>query len=325
MSIIKTLAKSFSTTSFAHSSKCTKTFTKDIIIRNIDETQQTPLMVIVGWSNSKNKQVAKYSELYEKQGFTTISVSCKLYRFSMFYDSLFADDTKACIDAMTTQRDTNKDRKIFFQLFSTPGPAMYINIMNYYYQYIQGHFGTDRYKNENASDLLNVSGVIFDSPTVSSGNAEQFANGMKGNSENMVTDYIFDILGKMIYAYAVRNSKMHNYGPEFFRNIPVLIPQLMLFSKADKIAGHEAILEYIKQQKSIGADVQYRMWENSPHVLHYRHHREEYTQSVSSFLENCITSADVNAIPLSDSKIYSVLECPPDPAVGINFSEKEKM
>lgn len=313
MSRLRNLVRYFSSSSCVHAPKTTKTFNKDIIIRNIDETQQSPLMVIVGWSNSKNRQVAKYSELYEKMGYTTVSVSCQYamyqYRYAMFYDSLFADDTKACIDAFTTQRDVNKDRKVFFQLFSTPGPAMYVNIMNYYYQYIQGHFGTDSYQNEDTKDVANISGVVFDSPTVASGNAKQFANAMKGNSTNVVTDYMFDLLGKMMYAYAVKNSKMHNHGPEFFRNMPVLMPQLILFSKADRIAGYEAILEYIKQQRSVGADVSYRMWDDSPHVLHYREHAEEYSKLVDGFLQHCVADAS-NTVPLSESKLYSVLKSP---------------
>jgi len=326
MGVLKSALKSFSTTSSVLATKTTKTFNKDIVIRNIDESQQSPLMVIVGWSNSKNRQVAKYSELFEKQGFTTVSVSCQLYRFAMFYDTLFADDTQACIDAFTTQRNVNKERKVFFQLFSTPGPAMYVNIMNYYYQYIEGHFGTDRHQNKDKKDVANISGVVFDSPTVASGNAEQFSNGMKGNSTNMVTDYMFDVLGKMVYAYAVRNSKMHNHGPEFFRNMPVLIPQLVLFSKADRIAGYEEILQYIKQQKSAGADVQHKMWDDSPHVLHYRQHAEEYTQLVGTFLENCIAAAKVSAELKSESKIYSVMDSSADASdIGIVYPAKRKM
>jgi len=301
----QTLTKSFSTAAILFSqrqTKTTKNFRKDIVIRNIDEHQQSPLMVIVGWSNSNNKQVARYSELYEKQGLTTISMSCKMYRFAMFYDSLFADDTKACIDALESQRDVNKERKVFFKLFSTPGPAMYVNIMNYFYQYIQGHFGTDRYQIANVLDRPNISGIIWDSPTVASGNAAQFANGMKANSTNPVLNYMFDVLGKAVYAYAVRTSKMHTYGPEFLRNIPAVLPQLMLYSKADKIAGYRGIQAYIAQQIELGNSVDSHMWESSSHVVHYREHREEYERLVTEFLEKCCaTSCDVTSAAESES------------------------
>jgi len=324
LNVPKTLAKSFSSTQVFFTNKTTKIFRKDIVIRNIDETQRSPLMVLIGWSNSKNKQLAKYSELYEKQGLTTVSISCPLYRFAFFYDSLFAGDTKACIDALSSQRDINKDRKVIFQCFSTPGPAMYINIINYYYQYIQGHFGTDVYQNKNVEDVPNISGLILDSPTVACGDAQQFANGMKGNTKNMMSDLVFDLLGKIMFAYAVRTSKMYNYGPEFFRNIPVLIPQLMLFSKNDKIAGYEAILDYVKHQRSIGASVQSHMWEDSAHVLHYRNNPDEYRELVTSFIGDCVASTDLSALPLSESKIFSVLESE-ETERAMNFSQKEKL
>ena len=90
LNLPKTMVKSFSTGNIFFSlNSTTKHFRRDIIIRNIDSSQNTPLMVLIGWGNSKNKQMAKYSELYEKQGLTTISVSSQLYRSAMFFDSLF--------------------------------------------------------------------------------------------------------------------------------------------------------------------------------------------------------------------------------------------
>ena len=233
-----------------------------------------------------------------------MAVSCKLYR--MFYEPLISKDTKNCIDAFDTQRDVNRERRMFFQLFSAPGPAMYVNIMNYYYPHIQGLFGTDAYQNEDKNDVANIRGVVFDSPYLTSGNATQFGNGLKGNSTNIVTDTIFNWLGHVLYAYAVR-TRRYNHRLEFFRNIPVSIPQLILFSKADRIAGYQIILDYIKQQRNAGTDVEYRMWEDSAHLSHYRQYPEEYVDLVSNFLEQCL-AAEISDVSLSESEIFSVME-----------------
>ena len=286
--MLKSLLRCHSTTARVITKNTSKTFSKDIIIRNIDESQHTPLVVIVGWANSQYKQLAKYSELYEKQGFTTVSVSNKIYRFAMFYDTLFAEDTKDCIDALDTQRDINKDRNVFFQLFSGPGPCMYLNIMNYYHQYIQGHFGTDIYQNGDKNDVANIRGVVFDSPTADSGSASQFANAMIGSSRNVMKYVILRLIGEMIHSYAVKNSKMHHHGGEFLRNVPVSIPQLVLFSRADRVAGYKAVLDYIDHQRIGGRDVEYKMWGDSSHVAHYRQHPDEYSQLVIDFLQQCL-------------------------------------
>ena len=124
--------------------------------------------------------------------------------------------------------------------------------------------------NENESKP-NICGVIYDSATVESGNARQFSNGMKGNSVGVFSNYFFDVLGKLVYAYAVRTSKMHNYGPEFLRNVPLLLPQLFLSSENDKIASIESIRKFVNYQKDVGVPfLKSKVWENSDHVLHYR-------------------------------------------------------
>lgn len=265
-------------------------FNKEIEIRNVDDSQQSPLVVIIGWSNSKLRQIEKYSQIYEEMGCTVVSSSMQLYRFALFYDTLFANDTKNVIDAMTTQRNINLDRKVFFKLFSTPGPAMYINIMNYYFPYIEQHFGTlQEFSMDENESKPNICGVIYDSATVESGNARQFSNGMKGNSVGVFSNYFFDVLGKLVYAYAVRTSKMHNYGPEFLRNVPLLLPQLFLSSENDKIASIESIRKFVKYQKDVGVPfLKSKVWENSDHVLHYRKYPDEYRSLVNGFIKNCV-------------------------------------
>ena len=269
-------------------------FNKDILVKNVDESQQSPLVVIVGWSNSKLRQIEKYSQIYEDLGCTVISSSMQLYRFSLFYDTLFAKDTKNVIDAMTTQRNLNMNRKVFFKLFSTPGPAMYVNIMNYYFPYIEQHFGTlPEFSMEANETKPNICGVIYDSATVGSGNAHQFANGMRGNSVGVFSNLMFDVLGKLVYAYAVRTSKMHNYGPEFLRNVPILLPQLFLSSENDKIASIESIRNFVDYQKEIGVPfLKSKVWERSGHVLHYRNHPDEYQNLVNGFIDDCIKLSD---------------------------------
>ena len=278
----------------ALSNNCVVKFNKDILIKNVDESQQSPLVVIVGWSNSKLRQIEKYSQLYEDLGCTVVASSMQLYRFSLFYDTLFAKDTKNVIDAMSTQRSLNTDRKVFFKLFSTPGPAMYVNIMNYYFPYIEQHFGTLPGSSMSEQESKpNICGVIYDSATVESGNARQFSNGMRGNSVGVFSNLLFDVLGKLVYAYAVRTSKMHNYGPEFLRNIPVASPQLFLSSEDDKIASIESIQKFVEFQKEIGLPLlKSKVWENSEHVLHYRNYPDEYRNLVSSFIEDCIKLSD---------------------------------
>ncbi|XP_066932532.1 transmembrane protein 53-B-like [Clytia hemisphaerica] len=280
-------------------------YNKEIVIKNVDESQESPLVVIIGWSNSNLRQIEKYSQIYEDLGCTVVSSSMQLYRFSMFYDTLFAQDTQNVINAMTTQRNFNTSRKVFFKLFSTPGPAMYVNIMNYYFPYIEQHFGTvPKFQLSEDETKPNICGVIYDSATVESGNAHQFANGMRGNSTGALSNMVFNVLGKMVYAYAVRTSKMHNYGPEFLRNIPVMLPQMFLSSENDKIASIESVRNFVEHQKEMGVPLlKSKVWENSDHVLHYRKYPEEYKALVDGFMKECLDLSQVQTTEKKESVV----------------------
>ena len=256
--------------------KC-KEYSKDVVIRNIDGKQQSPLVLIIGWANCRQKQVARYSEIYEKQGCTTISVSsCQLYRCVLFYESLFVDDTKIVIDAMKSQLDVCCNRPVFLQSFSIIGLYMYINILHYYYQIAKDHGQLFAKLQKSKVEIIpNIRGFVYDSPVIEPVTVKGFADTLSVGVTNTTVLSMIGRFTDMVFPYLIQNGT-YEVCSNLLKRAPILLPQLYLYSKVDHIAPYKDIVEFIEYQKSIGADVKSKMWEDSYHVGHFRKYPKEY-------------------------------------------------
>ena len=272
--------------------KC-KEYSKDVVIRNIDGKQQSPLVLIIGWANCRQKQIARYSELYEKQGCTTISVSsCQLYKFALFYDSLFVDDTKIVIDAMKSQLDVSCNRPIFLQLFSMIGPYIYLNILHYYYQVGKDQFQLAKLQKSKEEIIPNIRGVVYDSPAIEPTTVTMLSDALNVGVTNTTLLSMIERFSDVVFPYIIHNHGMHGVCSKLLKRAPILLPQLYLYSNVDHIAPYKDIDEFIKYQKSVGADVKSKMWDDSDHVAHFRKYPKEYENLVISFINECMLTND---------------------------------
>ena len=75
---------------------------------------------------------------------------------------------------------------------------------------------------------------------------------------------------------------------EYMAVEPVRWPYLYLYSKVDKLVSFKYIEKIISIRKSLGADVQSICWDDSPHVQHFKHHRETYILRCHEFITYCL-------------------------------------
>ena len=69
------------------------------------------------------------------------------------------------------------------------------------------------------------------------------------------------------------------------KNIPIQLPQLILYSRMDPISSYKVTNNYISHQHSKGGEVHGHMLEDSKHVLHFNKHPKEYLDLTYSFLK----------------------------------------
>lgn len=114
---------------------------------------------------------------------------------------------------------------------------------------------------------------------------------------NFIISYIVTFLFMLfVLAKNVFNEVRRLVGKEdksdFFTAIledPNRCPQLFLYSKGDDIVKYEGVESYIAKRKSVGVNVTQQCWDDSPHVQHFRHHREAYITSCTLFIDECLS------------------------------------
>ena len=262
-----------------------KSYNKHVVAPNINQREESPLVVIVGWTNSTSRHIAKYSEIYENAGCTTISVTVPFHRNMLFYRPLFEHDINVCIDALESNIGVNRNRSVFFHLFSGPGPMMFVNIMNYYYPFIEQSQGLSTFKRKKKEIIPNFGGVVFDSPFTEALNAKHLSEYFKTVPvTKALSQPTINTLAQLLCLYINYRYPMQRNLSELLKNLPNQLPQLILYSRMDPISSYKVINNYISHQRSKGGEVHGHMWEDSQHVLHLKKYPKEYLDLSYSFL-----------------------------------------
>jgi len=66
--------------------------------------------------------------------------------------------------------------------------------------------------------------------------------------------------------------------------MPTNIPQLYIYSTADKLISANAVESFISRQKANGVKVTAKRFTDTPHVQHYLRKEVEYKQALQSFV-----------------------------------------
>lgn len=240
----------------------------------------TPVVLLFGWANSKDKHLAKYSKIYEEKGMITI-------RYCIPNQYFFWEPSKAPVVSRKIASlvcELNLDRHpIIVHTFSNGGSIVYLNISKAL---------------ETTPKPLNIKGVIFDSApgnrrligyfwVLSDLYREQILQKpiafliTVGVSIFMACENIYNLVDKKGIEKYLDVTKYLN--SEKYR-----WPQHCIYSKKDQIVYAPDVDEFIARRKKLGIEVTSLCFQDSPHVSHYMYHKEEYTKSVLEFIDNCL-------------------------------------
>lgn len=239
----------------------------------------SPVVVILGWNNSQEKYLKKYSEIFEAKNFDSICVPAKTF------DTFFRSGTKVkqiSLHILDLLLELNcQKRPVFLYAFSNGGCAMFCHMME-----------ALSYPSQQFYRAVPVVGTIFDSCPINPD-----INSLKATIES-VTDTVKNPVLKSVAWCALRvcippviyfNSSVKRYMSAL-RESPLQCPQLLLYSKADKYAPYQDIESYAQARKDKGVIIIAKCWESSDHVNHYREHANEYVDVVNSFVGQCLAT-----------------------------------
>ena len=248
---------------------------KRILVRNEDELQQQPLVIILGWSDRKMKTLKSYSAMMERKNCTTMCVATSLWDNTMRYNTKCRTQAIDAKNEMKHLLAKNKNRPVIFYNFCG-GLFVYSHIM--------------MEMNSNTFPGRNVCGTILDSCPFFPGYdtipmfKTAFTSSRNNNTVNRLLGRMLEFYGYIVY----KTSSTEDDFRHAVENVQVTSPQLFLFAKNDEITSYKRVIDFMKLRKKKGVDVSYKLWDESKHVMHVKYHKEEYKKTLYNFTENCL-------------------------------------
>lgn len=244
---------------------------------DVSEQERKPVVVLLGWNDSKDKHLQKYSDIFTKRNYGTVRVTARSF------NTFFRPGTKVkqighnvlkVLDEMH-----GKERPVFLYSFSNGGCAMFFHIMEALTAPESEYFGQ-----------FNVVGSIFDSCPINTDmdSVKIVQQSVTENISNPVARGVVWYGLRMFVPLIILYNPTTKYFMKSMKQSSLMCNQLVLYSKADGFAPYVDIDDFIKVRRSLGVHVVAQCWETSRHVNHYREHPEEYLKLVNDFVHDCL-------------------------------------
>ena len=248
----------------------------------IGKTQQIPLVLVLGWAGSNDKNVFKYAQIYEKLGYHTIRIAPST-RLSVFQPHLHKEYAIKLLDLIKSKPNLN-DSPIVVHTFSNAG--------TFFYRYVSEILNEEN----NPYEYLkkNVKTVIYDSGPGLTNNILQLihttARLVESSVKSKILAYFITIAGILIFA--IRRVFTFSRESFFHKNINALkndqfeIPILAFFSKADEMVEYTQTIDFFNQRQKLVPNLKIEtvLFDDSAHCMHYAKHRDVYLSKIKQHL-----------------------------------------
>ena len=261
------------TARYTHS--VTQHISKKIKLLKLDDEKDIakPLCVILGWGGSRHKNLERYGEVFNSRGYNTITVTPSLADILLFPETKGKKISKQVLE--TIKQEFSGRSSVFLQ-FSNAGCGLYQFIYQELYD------ANSPYHNQ-----IKINGSIFDSCPIIP-NKESIVLAQKAFTMNIKSAIVRNVLWYSI-GFAVPfvvwlNSTINTFF-ESLRDSPISTPQLFMYSKSDILAPYKDISDFIEYRRSKGVETMKMLWEDTPHVSHFKQDPTTYLKVLNEFLD----------------------------------------
>lgn len=237
----------------------------------------SPMVVILGWNDSKGKHLQKYGKIFEKRNFDSICIPANSF------NTFFRSGTKVkkislhILDLLLELKC--QERPVFLYAFSNGGCALFFHLME-----------ALSYPKQPFYKAVPVVGTIFDSCPISPdiNNVNATIESVSDTVNNPVLrGIIWGCMRVFIPPVIYFNDTVKRFMSAL-KESPLKCPQLVLYSKTDKFAPYQDIDSYVEARRKRGVNIVSKCWDSSEHVNHYREHTNEYLDAVNIFVDQCL-------------------------------------
>lgn len=227
------------------------------------------------WLGSRPKAIAKYCDIYFRNGFDVLVVESEVNQFLWPHWGL--DYGAKVLEILDSEHFAS--RPLLVHAFSIGG---------YTFTQLMVHVSKDQHKYQGLTQRIR--GHIYDSLVL--GSLERMAVGL---SKSMFPRWESTVKSlSLIYFWAFKRQTVDffNAGIEVFWNHPVTAPALFYYCENDTLCDPEVMEELVEFWRSRGMEVTQKRWADSTHAGHLKRHPEEYLAILDSYLHS------LNMVPL---------------------------
>ncbi|XP_030767792.1 transmembrane protein 53 isoform X2 [Sitophilus oryzae] len=235
----------------------------------LDQLQENPLVILLAWMMASKKHTLKYADIWIQKGFDVLTINVNPWQF--LWPVKGTQVVAADILKFLEQNKTYSP--LMLHGFSVGG-YLWGEVM------VQMAHNMDRYQHI----LDRIVGQVWDSAAdvteIHKGVPPAVfpKNKMMARALGKYMLYHLKTFDKVATRHYIRSSQM-------FHTTLVHAPALFLLSKTDTI-GTESSNRRVKDNwESMGIPVDWKIFEKSPHVGHFRKYPKEYTNQLHSFLD----------------------------------------
>ena len=246
--------------------------------------EQEPVVFLLGHVGMKDKLLAKYSFLYEKNGCITIRY-IHPSKSSFYQDPSESKDHMLCSEKLIQLLEDYDliEHPVFVHVLSNGG--------YYIYRFMADLLHKQSFK---------MIGVVLDScPAKSEFIVAAKAIMAPGVAPNFFVALTWVFAFAFIYFFTRLKryfSRNHKDVYEYMKESQVHIwPHLFLYSKADVIVPVSHIIEMSESRRDVGTHTLLYDFGNSPHVMHFRQFPDVYENKCITFLRYCLNDDSVNS------------------------------
>ncbi|KAI6184651.1 Transmembrane protein 53 [Aphelenchoides bicaudatus] len=264
-------------------------------VRTAKPNTKAPIVYMLGWGGAKDKQLNRYSQMYE-------NIGCNVTRYTPPFGKLsgrsFTSYEKYALDFYDRafiDAKSDPDRPIVFHAFSMNGASVFIKFWDLLSSYPDGEKLKSR-----------VKGFVFDSApsdTVPQTSAIAFSLATFPPNTGFLSSIGRFAMYLLVYCYvgifrAFQYFKWITFDPTiwereiaYYRILKIKdLPrnQLYLYSKVDFMIRAKDVDKFIDHQKGMGANITSKCWPDSPHIQHLRVHPDEYQKLCTDFVNEVV-------------------------------------
>ncbi|XP_014219480.1 uncharacterized protein LOC106647543 [Copidosoma floridanum] len=237
-------------------------------ITSLKQDENRPLLVLLCWLLSKKPHIMKFANLYLEQGFDVVTVSINPWQLMWPVNG-----SKATAFDLLQILDENKHyERILLHGFSIGG-YLWGELLDFVHK--------DRKRYDQVIDR--IVGHVWDSAADISEITIGTPKAMFPNNrvlENMMRKY----LEFHMVTFEKQATQYYRRSSQLFHLNLVRSPALFFVSKTDPVGSYKSNMRVRDSWDSLGTETHVKLFENTPHVGHFRSEPKEYIAELYSFL-----------------------------------------